>query len=84
MFGAVSLTTHVDIDQYKYFGFGIGFESKGEFSFCSNGFGRNVRIFAADMSTSGHANNRTKDILVLEKDFIQGLDNTTIYPEKLY
>ena len=32
LFGAVSLTTYVvDIDQYKYSGYGIGFDVKGEF-----------------------------------------------------
>ena len=31
LFGAVSLTKHVDIDQYKYFGYGTGFDRKGEF-----------------------------------------------------
>ena len=36
------------------------------------------------MSSSVHANNRTKNFLVLGKDFMQGLDNTTIYAEKLY
>ena len=36
------------------------------------------------MSSSVHANNRTKNILVLGKDFIQRLANTTIYGEKLY
>ena len=83
LFGAVSLTKHVDIDQYKYSGYGIGFDRKGEFSF-GNGFGRNVIIFEADMSSSIHANNRIKDILVLGKDFVQGLENTTIYAENLY
>ena len=84
VWNAVSLTKHVDIDQYKYSGYGIGFDRKGEFSFGSNGFGRNVIIFGADMSSSVHANNRTKNILVLGKDFIQSLDNTTIYTEKFY
>ena len=36
------------------------------------------------MSSSVHANNRTKSILALGKDFIQGLGNTTIYAEKMY
>ena len=36
------------------------------------------------MSSSVQANNKTKNILVVGKDFIQGLDNTTIYAEKLY
>ena len=84
LFGAVSLTKHVDIDQHKYSGYGIGFDRKGEFSFDSNGFGRNVIVFLADMSSSVHANNKTKNILVLGKDFVQGLDNTTVYAEKLH
>ena len=84
LFGVVSLTKHVDIDQYKYSGYGIGFDRKGEFSFGSNGFGGNVIIFGADMSSSVHANNKTKNILLFGKDFVQGIDNTTIYAEKLY
>ena len=83
LYGAVSLTKQVDIDQYKYYGYGIGFDRKREFSFGSNGFGRNVIILGADMSISVHANNKTKNILALGKDFIQELDNTIIYAEKL-
>ena len=71
MFGAVSLTKHVDIDQYKYSGHGIESDRNREFSF-SNGFGRNVIIFGANMSSSVHANNRIKNSLVLGKDFIKG------------
>ena len=40
-------------------------------------------VLGSDMSPV-HANNRTKNILVLGKNFIQGLDNTLIYAEKLY
>ena len=40
-------------------------------------------IFGADMSSSVHANNK-KNILVLGKDFVEGLDNITIYAEKMY
>ena len=36
------------------------------------------------MSSSVHANNKTRNILVLGKDFVQGLDSTTIYAGKLY
>ena len=78
MFEAANLTKHVDIDQYKYSGYGIGFYRKGEFSF-GNGFGRNVIIFGADISSPVHANNTTKNILVFGKDFVQRLDNGTIY-----
>ena len=83
LFRAVSLTKHFDIYQYKYSGYGIGFDRKGEFSF-ANGFGRNCIILGADMSSSVHANKKSENILVLGKDFVQGLDNTAIYEEKLY
>ena len=36
------------------------------------------------MSNSAHANNKTGNILVLGKDFAQGIDRTTIYAEKIY
>ena len=57
LFGAVSLTKNADIGQYKYSGYGIGFDRQGEFSF-RNGFGRNYIIFGADLSSSSYANNK--------------------------
>ena len=83
MFGAVSLTKNADIDKYKYSWYGIGFDRKGEFSFGTNGYGRNCIIFGVDLSSSSHANNKKK-ILVLGKDFVQGINDTTIYAEGLY
>ena len=83
LFGAVSLTKNADIDQYKYSGYGIGFDRGGEFSF-GNVLGRNCIIFGADLSSSSHANNKKNNILVLGKDFVQGTNGTTIYAEKLY
>ena len=44
LFGTVKLTKHVDVDQYKYSGYGIGFDRKGSYSF-GNEVGRNVIIF---------------------------------------
>ena len=82
MFGAVSLTKNADIDQYKYSGYGIGFDRHGEFSF-GNGFGKNCIIFGVDLSSSSH-NNQKNSILVLGKDFVQGINGTTIYVKKLY
>ena len=81
-FGAVSLTKNANIDKYKYSGYGIGFDRKGEFSFSSR-FGRNCIILGADVSSS-HANNKKNNILFLGKDFVQGINRTTIYAEKLY
>ena len=84
LFGAVSLTENADIDKYKYSGYGIGFDRHGEFSFGTREFGRNCIIFGADLSSSLHDDNKKNNILVLGKDFIQGLNDTTIYAEKLY
>ena len=36
------------------------------------------------MSSSTHANNKTRNILVLGKNFIQGINGTTVYAEKMY
>ena len=66
LFGAVSLTKHADIDQYKYSGHGLGFDRHGEFSF-GNGLGKNCIIFGADLSSSSHANNQKKIFLFLVK-----------------
>ena len=52
LFGAVTLTKHVNIDKYGYSGYGIGFDRKGSFSFPSGGYGQNVIIFGADMSSA--------------------------------
>ena len=84
LFGAVSLTKNADIGQYKYSGYGIGLDRKGKFSFGSRGFGRNCIIFGVDMSSSTHANNKTNNILVLGKDFEQGINGATIYTKKVY
>ena len=84
LFGAVSLTKNADIDNYKYSGYGIVLDRHGEFSFDTRGFGRNCIIFGADLSSSSYDNNKKNNILVLGKDFVQGINDTTIYAEKLY
>ena len=84
LFGAVKLTRNANIDKYKYLGCGIGFNSKETFLFPDGSFAQTVIIFGADMSSSAHANNNTRSILVLGKDFIQGIDGTTIHTEKIY
>ena len=62
LFGAVTLTKNADIEKYKYSGYGIGFDRGSSFSFTGSGFGQNVLIFGADMSTSIHIDNKGKDI----------------------
>ena len=62
LFGAVTLTKNADIDKYGYSGYGIGFDRKSSFSFPGDGFGRNVLISGADMSSSAHVNNKKRHI----------------------
>ena len=71
MHGAVKLTKNADIDKYKYFGYGIGFNGHDYFSHPSGGTGRNVIIFGVDMSSSNKIDNKGKDILILRST--QGL-----------
>ena len=82
LFGAVTLTKNADIDKYGYSGYGIGFDRRSSFSFPGGGFGQNVLIFGADMSSSTHIDNK-KDILVLGKEPTQGLEHT-LTAEKMY
>ena len=82
LFGAVKLTKHVDVDLYKYSGYGIGFDRKGSYSI-GNEIGRNVIIFGVDMISSPHIDNKKKYILILGKCPTQGLEHT-LTAEKLY
>ena len=83
LFGAVTLTKNADLEKHGYSGYGIGFERRSSFSFPSGGFGQNVLIFGADMSSSIHVDNKKKDILVLGRGPTQGLEST-LTAEKMY
>ena len=76
LFGAVTLTENDDFGKYGYCGYGIGFDRKSSFSFPGGGFGQNVIIFGADMSSSAHADNKKKEILILGKGPTQALEHT--------
>ena len=62
LFRAVNLTKNPDIEKYKYSSYGIGFDRRSRFSFTGGGFGQNVLIFSADMSTSVHIDNKKRHI----------------------
>ena len=64
--------------------YGIGFDAKGTFKHPSGRIGQNIIIFGADMSSSVHANNKTKNILILGEGITQGLDDTTLTAEDMY
>ena len=80
--GSVKLTKSADIDKYRYFGYGIGFNRQTSFSI-GNETGKNVIIFGVDMSSKTKIDNRKKYILILGKAPTQGLEHT-LSAEKLY
>ena len=84
LFGAVKLTKDVNTSNYQYKGYGMCFDEGSEFSIGNIVKGRNVIIFGCDMSFSSHSTNKTNNIYVLGKDFIQRINGTTIYAEKIY
>ena len=57
---------NADKDKYKYSEYGIGVDKHGTFSLShGRGFGKNVIIIGASMSSSVHVGNRKKNILIL-------------------
>ena len=75
LFEAVSLTKNIDIGKYKYSGYGIAFDKRSLFSHSSSRDGQNVIIFGVDMSSSTKIDNRKKDIFILGKGPMQGLEH---------
>ena len=72
------------IEKYIYSGYGLGFDSTGQFSHPQGGMARNIIIFGVDLSNSVHATNKTQNILILGRGLTQKLNNTAIYAEKMY
>ena len=83
LFKAVTLTKNVEIEKYKYSGYGTGFDRRSTFSFPGGEFGQNVLIFGVDMSSSIYIDNEKKDILILGRGPTQGLE-ITLTAEKMY
>ena len=91
LFGAMKITKNADYSKNNYTGYGLRFDEGGEFghtvkqgNFNRTTDARNVIIFGVDMSSSVHATNRANNIYVMGKEFIQGINDTTIYAEKLF
>ena len=71
-----------NVDKYGYSGYGIGFDKKSAVSFPPSGVDMSL-IVGVDMSSSAHIDNKKKDILILGKGPIQGLEHT-LTAEKMY
>ena len=74
----MKLTKNPDPDKYGYSGYGVGLDSRSQFSLPSGEWGKNVVAFGVDNILSAHTDNRKKDILVLAEGPTDGLDDTTI------
>ena len=85
LFGAVKITNDVNTSKYRYSGYGISFDSGSSFSHPTSEYlnAKNVIVFGCDLSSSAYPNNRNNNILVLGKEFIQGVNGTTIYSESM-
>ena len=55
-----------------------------EFTITDRSMGNNAIIFGADMSSSVHFDNKSKDILVLDEGPIQGFYDITLTAEAKY
>ena len=84
LFGAMQITKNFDTSKYAYKGYGICFDEGGMFSegFINNG--RNVFIFGVHENSVIHSNNKANNIYVMGTDFVQRINDTTLYAEKVY
>ena len=80
----VKLAINADPDKYIYTGYGIGLNSRSEFSLTDGNICKNVIIFGVDMSSSVHIHKKKKDILILGIGPTQRLDDTTLTAESQY
>ena len=56
----------------------------GSFSTGNINNGRNVLIFGVDESSVVHSNNKANNIYVMGDGIVQGINDTTLYAEKIY
>ena len=60
------------------------FDEGGIFSEGSINNGRIVLIFGVHESSLLHSNNKANNIFVMGTDFVQGINDTTLYADKVY
>ena len=92
LFGAMQITKNAtDNSKNNYKGYGICFDERSQFGHTITEGGRahtadarNVLIFGADMSFSVHVTNRANHIYLMDTGLTQGINDTTIYAEKIF
>ena len=84
LFDAMEITKNTDTSEYKYKGYGICFDEGGTFSKGNINNGKNILIFGVHESSLVHVNNEANNIYVMGDLFVQGINDTTLYAEKVY
>ena len=85
LFGGFKITKNAtDSSKHKYEGYGICFDEGGMFSMGSINNGRNVLIFGVHENSVVHSNNKANNIFIMGDGFVQGINDTTLYAEKIY
>ena len=80
----MQITKNADISKYECKVYGICFDESGTFSKGNITNGRNVLIFGVHENSLTHANNKANNIFVMGDGFVQGINDTTLYAEKIY
>ena len=85
LFGGVKIIKNAtDISKHKYERYGICFDEGGMFSMGNINNGRNVLIFGVHENSVIHSNNKANNIFIMGDRFVQGINDTTLYAEKIY
>ena len=85
LFGGVKITKNAtDTSKHKYEGYGICFDEGGMFSMGNINNGRNDLIFGVHENSVIHSNNKANNIFIMGDGFVQGINDTTLYAEKIY
>ena len=80
----MQITKDANTDKYKYKGYGICFDEGGLFRIGNINNGRNVIIFGVHENSVILSNNKANNIFMIGDAFVQGINDTTLYAEKMY
>ena len=85
LFGGVKITKNAtDTSKCKCEGDGICFDEGGMLSMGNINNGRNVLIFGVHENSVIHSNNKANNIFNMGDGFVQGINDTALYAEKIY
>ena len=84
LFGALEIAKNSNTSKYANKGYGVCFDEGGMFSEGSINNRRSVLIFGVHENSVIHSNNKSNNIYAMGKDFVQGINDTTLYADKIY